>query len=172
MRLTGTFYRGHDPKWAWSPLSGDGAAIHGGRFNAKGRPALYLGNDVIGVVNEMNHGFTGRILPLTLCAYDIDCEPVADLTSDEGRAAHETRLDDMACPWFLLAAAGKTPPSRALAERLEAEGHCGALTPSFAAGAEPHHHNLVLWRWGPDLPSRVNVHDPSGRLPKNMLSWT
>ena len=32
MRLAGTFYRGHDPKWAWSPLSGEGAAIHGGKL--------------------------------------------------------------------------------------------------------------------------------------------
>ena len=46
------------------------------------------------------------------------------------------------------------------------------LAPSFANGADPHDHNLILWRWGPDLPHRVDVHDPSGRLPKNQLSWT
>jgi len=31
--------------------------------------------------------------------------------------------------------------------------------------------NLVLWRWGPDLPHRISVDDPSGRLPRNQLSW-
>lgn len=32
--------------------------------------------------------------------------------------------------------------------------------------------NLVLWRWAPDLPHRVNVYDPSGRLPRNQTSWS
>jgi len=30
--------------------------------------------------------------------------------------------------------------------------------------------DLVLWDWGPALPRRVDVHDPTGRLPKNQLS--
>jgi RES domain-containing protein len=30
---------------------------------------------------------------------------------------------------------------------------------------------VVLWTWGPDLPHNVNVFDPTGRLPKNQLSW-
>jgi RES domain-containing protein len=29
----------------------------------------------------------------------------------------------------------------------------------------------VLWDWGPDLPHKVTVFDPSGRLPKDQLSW-
>lgn len=33
------------------------------------------------------------------------------------------------------------------------------------------HFNLVLWRWGPELPNRIRVYDPSGRLPANQLSW-
>ena len=171
MRLAGTFYRGHDPKWAWSPLSGDGAAIHGGRFNPKGVPALYLGGDIIGTVNEMSHGFTGRLLPLTMCSYDVDCEPVADLTGEADRKAHGVSLEEMAAPWFLIAASGKKPPGWSLADRLAIDGHVGALVPSFAVNAEPHHRNLVLWRWGPELPSKVTVYDPSGRLPKNALSW-
>jgi RES domain-containing protein len=28
-----------------------------------------------------------------------------------------------------------------------------------------------LWRWNGSLPHKVAVFDPSGRLPKNQLSW-
>jgi RES domain-containing protein len=42
LRFQGICYRAHDPKWSHLPLSGDGAAASGGRFNPKGIPALYL----------------------------------------------------------------------------------------------------------------------------------
>jgi RES domain-containing protein len=171
LRVAGTFYRGHDPKWAWTPLSGEGAAIHGGRWNPKGLPALYLGNDIMGVVAEMSHGFGDRIRPLTMCAYTVDCEDIADLTTGDGRAEHGVDAAAIACPWFLIAADGGEPPTWAIARRLIAAGHAGVLAPSFAPQAPSHHVNLVLWDWGPDLPHKVEVHDPTGRLPKNQLSW-
>jgi RES domain-containing protein len=171
LRVAGTFYRGHDPKWAWTPLSGEGAAIHGGRWNPRGMPALYLGNDIMGVVAEMSHGLVDRIRPLTMCAYTVDCEDIADLTTEAGRAEHGIDPAAMACPWFLIAADGGEPPSWAIARRLIAADHAGALVPSFAPQARGHHINLVLWRWGPDLPHKVEVHDPTGLLPRNQLSW-
>ena len=51
------------------------------------------------------------------------------------------------------------------------EGFAGILVPSFVPGASDDNQNLVLWQWGPDLPHRVTVYDPSGRLPENQLSW-
>ena len=100
-----------------------------------------------------------------------DINAIADLTGEPGRKAHDVSLEEMASPWFLIAASGEVPPGWSLADRLAEEGHVGALVPSFAVNAEPHHKNLVLWRWGPELPSKVAVYDPSGRLPKNSLSW-
>jgi RES domain-containing protein len=47
----------------------------------------------------------------------------------------------------------------------------GILAPSFALGARADMTNLVLWRWGPDPPHRVAVHDPRHRLPKEQTSW-
>jgi len=41
----------------------------------------------------------------------------------------------------------------------------------FAHGATADDQNLVLWRWGPDPPHKVMVYDPTGKLPKNQLSW-
>ena len=43
--------------------------------------------------------------------------------------------------------------------------------PWVAPGATPGDQNLVLWKWGKSLPHKVSVHDPSGRLPKDQLSW-
>ena len=65
----------------------------------------------------------------------------------------------------------REPASHRVVGQLMEDGAAGLLAPSFAHGATPHDHNLILWRWGKDLPHRVDVHDPSGRLPKNQLSW-
>ena len=171
MRFTGRCYRAHDPAWSFSPLSGAGAAKTGGRFNPKGQPTLYLALDIITAVNECTQGLTQRLQPLTICEYDADITPIADLRTDTSRTALGIRHQDMACPWLTHLRRGETPPSWTLAETLKASGHAGLLTPSFAPGAPPTAHNLVLWHWSPNLPTRITVHDPQGRLPKNQSSW-
>ena len=81
MRLQAVLYRGHDPQWAFSPLSGDGAKAKGGRFNPIGVPALYLGATIDAVIIEMTHGFARRLEPLTMVSYDVDVEDIVDLSS-------------------------------------------------------------------------------------------
>ena len=70
LRFVGTCYRAHDPRWSFKPISGDGAAIRGARFNPKGVPALYLALSVITAVKEANQGLAQRINPCVLCSYD------------------------------------------------------------------------------------------------------
>jgi RES domain-containing protein len=152
-------------------LSGDGAAIHGGRFNPKGVPALYLSLDVFAAIAEANQGFASKFLPCVLCSYDVDCEDIADLRTDEARQELHVEPAEMECAWFLDASKGRQPPSWRLANRLIDGGSAGALVPSFAPGAREANQNLVLWRWSDSLPHKVSVHDPSGRLPKDQLSW-
>ncbi|WP_296392215.1 RES domain-containing protein [Reyranella sp.] len=171
MRFVGTCYRAHDPRWAFSPLSGDGAKVHGGRFNPKGMPALYLALTLEGMFIEMGHGLARRFEPLTVCTYDVDVDDIVDLTKDEGRSANRVTLDDLACAWAADVANKREPASWQLARRLIADGSAGLLVPSFAVGARTDMLNLVLWKWGANLPRRVEVHDPSGRLPKDQLSW-
>lgn len=171
MRFIGRCYRAHDPAWSFTPLSGTGAAITGGRFNRKGEPTLYLSLDVMTSIAEVTQGFTNRLLPLTLCEYDVDCEPIADLRTEPARAAHNITLADLACPWLTLQLAGKQAPSCRAVDQLKAAGHHGLITPSFAPGATEANTNLVLWKWSADLPHKVAVYDPSGRLPINQLSW-
>lgn len=171
MKFTHRCYRGHDPMWSFSPLSGDGAAKTGGRFNRKGEPTLYLSLDIMTSFAECTQGLTQRLHPLTMCEYDVDCEPIADLRTDGARAAHGVRLEDLACPWLRYMRSGREAPSWLVADRCKAEGFAGLIAPSFAPGATAENNNLILWRWGPDLPTRVIVFDPGGRLPKDQLSW-
>lgn len=171
MKWEGTAWRAHHPRWSWAPLSGEGAALKGGRFNPVGVPALYLALSLEGMWVEMGHGFAHRLDPLTVCAYEVDMDGITDLRSEEAREAAGAALADMACPWALDRAEGRRPASWVLAQRLIATGASGILVPSFAKGARPDAANLVLWRWGPEPPHKVTVHDPSGRLPKNDLSW-
>lgn len=171
MRWRGLCYRAHDPRWAWAPTSGDGAAARGGRFNPAGTPALYLALTVEGMFLEMAHGFGHRFDPLTICCYEVDADDIVDLRTGEARAEAGVTLAQMACPWAYETASGRTPASWAIARSLIAEGRAGLLTPSFATGARPDMANLVLWHWGPDLPHKVRVHDPSERLPKDQSSW-
>jgi RES domain-containing protein len=171
VRFVGTCYRAHDPRWAFKPTSGDGAAIRGARFNPKGVPALYLGLSIMTAIKEANQGFAHRIDPCVLCSYEIDCDDIADLTTEEGRQEHAVDFDEMACAWASSLADGRRPPSWSIHDKLKAQGIAGICVPSFAPGAEAEDRNLVLWVWGPELPHKVKVVDPSGRLPKDQLSW-
>ena len=170
MRFVGRCYRGHDPAWSFSPISGDGAAIRGGRFNRRGESALYLSLDVITAVGECTQGLTQRLHPLVMCEYDIDCDGVADLRTEDECSKYGVTPTDLACPWLSFQLAGKEAPSWLVADRLKAD-YAGIIVPSFVPGADEKNSNLVLWAWGPDLPRRVQVFDPAGRLPRDQLSW-
>jgi RES domain-containing protein len=171
LKFRGVCYRAHDPRWSFAPSSGVGAAIHGGRFNPKGVPALYLALDAMTAIKEANQGFARKIEPCVLCAYDVDCEDIVDLRSDEARTAAGVVPQDMASGWFSFLAENREPPSWRIARRLINEGAAGILVPSFAPGAVSGDDNLVLWDWSDRPPRRVAVFDPGGRLPKNQLSW-
>lgn len=172
MRWHGVAYRAHDPHWAWAPTSGEGAAGWGERFNPKGVPALYLALIVEGMLLEMGHGFAHRFDPLTICAYDVDVDGIADLRTEADRAAAGVALETMSCAWFSDLAAGRRPQSWAVAERLITDGASGILVPSFARGARPDAANLVLSRWGEELPCRVMVYELTHRLPRHPASWS
>jgi RES domain-containing protein len=171
LKFEGLAYRAHDPRWSFKPLSGDGAAVHGGRFNPKGTPALYLSLDPMTAIKEAAQGFARKFEPYVLCTYEIDCKDVLALRNEDERRAAGVGMDELACPWFAEATAGRQPESWRLAETLIADGAAAVLAPSFVHGATLGDINLVLWRWGSRPPHKVAVFDPSGRLPKNQLSW-
>jgi RES domain-containing protein len=171
LRFEGRCFRGHDPRWSFSPTSGEGARITGGRFNPPGKGALYLATAIETAIGECLHGFANRMPPLTLCEYDVDCDPIADLSTPSGRKGHNIRLEALSCPWRLLMGEGKPVPSWEVAAAMESQGFAGMLVPSFFVGAAAKHVNLVLWNWSDAPPTMVRVHDPSGMLPRNSKSW-
>lgn len=171
MRFRGVCYRAHDPRWSFKPISGDGAAVRGGRFNPRGIPTLYVALSIITAIKEANQGFAHRIDPCVLCSYDVDCEDIVDLRTDQDRESAGVSFSHMGCAWMDLIGRARRPPSWVIHDRLTAEGAAGILVPSFAPGATELDHNLVLWRWGAKPPHAVTVFDPSGRLPRNQLSW-
>ena len=63
-------------------------------------PALYLAFTIMTAVKEINQRFARKIEPCVLCSYDVDCEDVVDLRTEDARKAAGVCLDDMACAWF------------------------------------------------------------------------
>ena len=172
MRFRGEAFRAHDPSWSWTPFSGAGAALKGRRFNWPGLETLYLSLSLNTAIREVLGGFAHRLTPCVICSYDIDCEDIVDLRTRADCEAVGVEFDDLACAWGDALVAGREPASWGVVRRLLAEGVAGILAPSFAHGATADDQNLVLWRWGPELPHKVMVYDPTGKLPKNQLSWT
>jgi RES domain-containing protein len=170
VRYSGLAYRGHDPRWAFAPTSGEGAAINGGRFNPIGVPALYLSTTPEGALREATRGLAYRFDPLTLCAYEVDCDDVVDLTTGTGRSEAGIAAADMACAWLEDIADGRRPVSWAIYDALH-HSAAGILVPSFAHGATPAANNLVLWNWAETGVHAVRVHYPGQRLPRNARSW-
>ncbi len=170
-RYRGLAFRAHNPRWSFTPLSGDGAARHGGRFNPKGTPALYLSLSETLALAEYQQGFPHRPQPATLCAYEIDCRPVADLTDTATLEHHGIDPAALACPWELLLTERQTPPSWMQARQLIRQGCSGIIVPSFAPNRPPGGRNLVLWCWNQSDECRVRLIDDHHRLPRNAGSW-
>lgn len=171
MRLTGLVYRAHNPRWSFAPLSGVGAARHGGRLNAVGVPALYTSRRMETAWLEAQQGFPFKAQPLTICSYEVDCTDIADL--GDAAACQTLGVDpaELACPWEDIVSRGGEPPSWRISRDLTAAGHAGAIVPSFAPGAGSSDCNVIFWTWSDDLPHRLRVIDDEGRLPRDDRSW-
>lgn len=169
-RYVGLAYRAHEPAWSFLPISGEGASHRGGRFNKKGRAALYLSEQISTAILESQQGFAFK-QPVTLCSYQIDCENIVDLTQPEELQRFGITVDDIACNWFELALNGESVNSWELAEKLIQRGAAGARFSSHCTGARPVDVNLVFWRWNETIPHMVRTIDDFSRLPKNQSSW-
>lgn len=121
---------------------------------------------------EFGHGLSHRFDPLTVCAYDVDVADVIDLRTDTDCKNAGIVPTELSCPWALDVAEGREPASWKLANKFQKAGIAGLLVRSYAHGAKIDlHHNLVLWKWGTELPHKVTVHDSSLRLPHSQESW-
>ena len=103
--------------------------------------------------------------PITICAYEVDAEPVVAALDESVCAGLGVSRAELSCPtWEAEMLAGKVPASQALSDRLIGQGYAGMLVESFAAGTDATDVNLVLWRWGAEVPCRVTLLDDENRL--------
>jgi RES domain-containing protein len=155
------------PKWAYDPLSGEGTARFGGRFNAKGMPALYLSESIDIAFAEYQQELLIR--PGTFCAYQLKVSGIVDLCDPVLREAIGTSLNILLSPWKeILLVQRREPPTWQLSTKLLKQGFAGVRVPSAQRldGI-----NIVLWRWNDDPSCQVNVLDPKQELPHNQSSW-
>lgn len=146
--FTARTFRVVPPRWAHAPLSGEGARLHGGRFNPPGIPAFYSSLDPHTDYAEYTQALYDR--PGLLCSFDIEGAAVLDLTSPDGLAAAGLTPNDLRQRWF-----GRSDvPSQLAAARLSAQGIDGMI---YASQQHEAGRNLVLWRWnGPPVVKLVD----------------
>ena len=171
MRLRRLVFRAHDPRWSFAPGSGAGAARHGGRFNPKGVPALYTSLRMETAWLEAQQAFPFKPQPLTICADEVDCGKIVNLSDPAVLAREGVDPSALSCAWEDEADRGRRPAIWSVHDALSARGAVGILVPSFAPGAGPEDVNAVFWRWSDEPPCRVRVIDDLSRLPRDDASW-
>ena len=159
-------WRAFVPRWAHLPLSGEGAARVGGRWNPVGAQAIYAARELSTAWAEYNQGFVQH--PALIARLQLTGANLADLTDRAG-------LDDLAldesihrCEWRAEIDSGRTPATHRLRERLLQQGFDGVVYPSYMS---PGGTCVALWRWNGTGQPRLTVIDPDGRMPKSPASW-
>lgn len=163
LTFAGPLFRALNPVYAREPLSGRGAELFGGRFNARGVPALYTSLSIMTAVREANQ--VGALQPTTLVSYDANIEKIFDTRDAAALAALGMDVASLADDGWRdqMRAAGEAR-TQAFARNLIADGYHGLLVRSFAPGATAGDLNIVLWQWGADAPHRLTLIDDEKRL--------
>ncbi|GLU33869.1 RES family NAD+ phosphorylase [Trinickia caryophylli] len=162
-------YRMHVPKWAVAPISGTGAALHGGRANRIGINALYLSLDPQTAISEYKQVST-LLPPGTLVSYRLTVAPVVDFTGGYRQEVWPPLWESFFCDWRACWFDERIePPSWVLGDEVMAAGAKGLLFRSTLPASGT---NLVLYLDQLDAHDLVEVIDPAGMLPKNQDSWS
>lgn len=161
------FYRAHTPEWASQPLSGIGAAKHGGRLNRPGIHALYLSESQDTAIAEYQQ-LDSLMPPCTLVTYRVVLRAVVDFRGGFVPKVWSPLWQELTCNWRRMALLEHIePPSWVLADEVIHTGHGGILFPSMRTQGV----NLVIYPDALGVEDRLDVHDPHSRLPRDRSSW-
>jgi len=159
----GRLYRALNPLWAGQPLSGEGAALYGGRFNRRTVPALYCSLSPVTALREAHQA--GDLQPTMLVAFDAAIDRVFDARSSAALRRYGLTAEALAdAGWRNAMIRGEPVPTQQLADALATAGFHGVLVRSFARGTTEADLNLVLWRWSDAAPHRLTLIDEENRL--------
>ena len=161
-----TLWRAFVPRWAHLPLSGEGAARFGGRWNPVGARTIYAARELSTAWAEYNQGFVQH--PALIAQLKLLRARLADLTDDETLTALGVEPAIHRCQWRDDLDQGQTPQTHVLRKRLLADGLDGVIYPSVMS---PGGTCVALWRWNEEGAPRLDVVDPDHRLPKTAASW-
>lgn len=159
-------YRALNPRWSFAPLSGSGAAAYGGRWNAKGTPALYLALDAITALLEYHQ--SAQFHPVTLSEYHVSNARLADLTNPAFLEAQQIPVDIHDRAWRSITLAGDEPLQWRLSRQLQDQWFDGVI---YRSMRNPIGTAVALWNWNALIGPCVIVHDTDHRLPKDQSSW-
>ena len=163
IRYDGKPFRALNPAYARDPLSGQGAALYGGRFNRRGTPALYCSPAIMTAVRAANQ--VGNLQRATPILHKAEIERVFEIRSAAALEATGMSAAARSDPaWRDQMRTSGEARTQALAANLTIEGFHGPLVESFAPGTTAADLNLALWRWGTSAPARLIVIVDEGRL--------
>lgn len=169
-RVSPTRYRGtalrHLSVGYPDPLSGEGARIHGGRYNPPGsHPTLYLCTTRECVVAEASHAAERQalaiadLLPREFYRYCVDLSRVLDLTDEPTRRVLAVDLPELTGDWKTTQAIGLAAYE---------EGFHGILSPS-ALGVD---RVLAVFIELTEPGSIDAVHVGTARLLEDFIRWS
>lgn len=161
-----TLWRAFVPRWAHLPLSGEGAARFGGRWNPVGAPTIYAARELSTAWAEYNQGFVQH--PALIAQLDLTGAALADLTDPQVLQHIGAAADIHDCQWRDVMDQGGVPETHELRESLLAEGMHGVIYPSVMS---PGGTCVALWLWNANGAPKLEVVDPDNRLPKTPASW-
>ena len=161
-----TLWRAFVPRWAHMPLSGEGAARFGGRWNPVGAPTIYAARELSTAWAEYNQSFVQH--PALIAQLELTGARLADLTDPDTLSASGVSHDIHQCEWRDMIDRELVPPTYELRDRLLADGWHGVIYPSHMSHGGT---CVALWRWNGEGDPQLRAVDPDQRLPKTPASW-
>jgi len=159
-------WRAFVPRWGHLPLSGEGAARFGGRWNPVGIPAIYAACELSTAWAEYNQGFVQH--PALIARLRLAGAKLADLTDPVVSEGLDVENSIHLCEWRSDLDAGRQPATHALRARLASEGFHGVVYPSFMS---PGGTCVALWQWNDAHGPTLGLIDPEERMPRTPASW-